>query len=72
MKQRLTEQQTEGAPAMYTAGDFARLIKWHAESVRRAVRQGRIKAVRVGSGWRIPAEEVRRICTAGLPLTPQA
>lgn len=34
------------------------------------IRQGRIRAIRLGNGYRIPAEEVARICSAGLPATP--
>jgi len=58
------------ARQLYQPCDFARIISWHPESVRRAIREGRIKAVRISRGLRIPAEEVARICKNGLPSTP--
>jgi len=56
-----------GEAMLYEPRVFARVISWHPESVRRAIRQGRIRAVRLGGGWRIPADEVARIVSAGLP-----
>ena len=54
---------------LFEPGDFARLISWHPESVRRAIRQGRIHAVRFGKQWRIPCAEVARIMENGLPVS---
>ena len=53
--------------AALTVEELAAQIKYHPESVRRAIRQGRINALRFGAGWRIPAPEVVRILTTGLP-----
>ena len=53
--------------AALTVEELAARIKYHPESVRRAIRQGRIHALPFGAGWRIPAQEVARILTAGLP-----
>ena len=53
--------------AALTVEELAARIKSHPESVRRAIRQGRIHALQFGAGWRIPAQEVARILTAGLP-----
>lgn len=53
--------------AALTVGELAARIKYHPESVRRAIRQGRINALPFGAGWRIPAQEVARILTTGLP-----
>lgn len=50
-----------------TVEELAAQIKYHPESVRRAIRQGRIHALQFGTGWRIPAPEVTRILTTGLP-----
>lgn len=55
---------------MFQPFEFASVIRWHPESVRRAIREGRIKAIRMGNGWRIPGDEVARILTNGLPVTP--
>lgn len=51
----------------HTVESFAATIQYHPESVRRAIRQGRIRALRFGQGWRIPQAEVNRILTQGLP-----
>jgi len=55
--------------APLTVEAAASLFFYHPESVRRAIRQGRIHAVRFGQGWRIPAPEVRRILAEGLPVS---
>ena len=65
MKSKVERNPTAEA-RLYAPTAFAKIICWHPESVRRAVRQGRIRALRLGNGWRIPSDEVRRICTAGL------
>ena len=56
-------------PAL-TVEDFAGKISYHPESVRRAIRQGRIHALQFGASWRIPAPEARRILAEGLPYSP--
>jgi len=55
--------------AALTVKAAADLFFYHPESVRRAIRQGRIHAVRFGQDWRIPAPEVRRILATGLPYS---
>jgi excisionase family DNA binding protein len=62
----MTNQVETNAPAL-TVEELAARIKYHPESVRRAIRQGRINALQFGTGWRIPAPEVQRILTNGLP-----
>ena len=54
-------------PQAFTVEEVAGQIKYHPESVRRAIRQGRILALPFGTGWRIPAAELHRILTTGLP-----
>ena len=53
--------------AALTVEAAAEKFHYHPESVRRAIRQGRIRGLRFGQGWRIPAPEVRRILATGLP-----
>mgnify|MGYP001551791497 CR=1 FL=1 len=53
--------------AALTVEELASRIKYHPESVRRAIRQGRIHAVQFGCGWRIMPLEVARILANGLP-----
>ena len=52
-----------------TVAEFAEIFRYHPESVRRAIRQGRIKTIHVGRQHRIPAKEVERILSEGLPAT---
>ena len=54
------------APLLYTTEAGASLLGFHNESIRRAIREGRIHAVRCGRLWRIPATEIQRIATEGL------
>lgn len=66
MKQRVVET-VAAIEAPLTVEDFARKIHYHPESVRRAIRQGRVKALKFGQDWRITLPEVRRILENGLP-----
>jgi excisionase family DNA binding protein len=50
-----------------TTEELAALISWHPESVRRAIRDGRIEAKQFGRTWRILPVEVTRILSEGLP-----
>lgn len=50
-----------------TVEELAAAIKYHPESVRRAIRQNRIRALPFGAGYRIPPDEVARILSQGLP-----
>lgn len=54
------------AAQFYTTEQLAGKIIWHTESVRRAIRQGRIRALPFGRSWRIPAQEVSRILSEGI------
>jgi excisionase family DNA binding protein len=50
---------------------LSKLIQWHPETVREAIRRGRIKAVKIGPYWRITRPEVDRIMENGLPCLSQ-
>lgn len=52
---------------LYTTDEFANLIGFHPESVRKIIRQGRIKAKRFGRSYRILGSEVDRILKDGIP-----
>ncbi len=56
-----------GASEVYLTEEVAELIKFHPETVRRLVREGRIQAMKFGRDWRIPNSEVQRILREGLP-----
>ena len=47
--------------------EFATLIGFHPETVRRLIREQRIRAIKFGDEWRIKPEEVDRIMQNGLP-----
>lgn len=55
------------APLLLLSSEFAKLIRWHPESVRRAIRAGRIHAIKAGKDWRIPCKEAQNIIVNGLP-----
>ena len=46
---------------------FAARVGWHVESVRRACRQGRLAAVKLGRGWRLPSHVVEQVMQNGIP-----
>jgi excisionase family DNA binding protein len=62
--ENVTEAMTAGR--LLEPGELAGLVSFHPESVRRAIRQGRIRALKFGNSWRIPSAEVARIITQGL------
>ena len=45
--------------------EFADALRVHVESVRRFIRQKRVRAIKVGRHWRIPRSELDRIQQAG-------
>ena len=45
----------------FTPGELAERWRWHPESVRRAVRDGRFDSIIVGRRRLIPASEVERV-----------
>ena len=65
MKQNVVEQ----IEAAHTVEEVAGKIKYHPESVRRLIRQGRIHALPFGTSWRVSHAELVRILTEGLPYS---
>jgi excisionase family DNA binding protein len=51
--------------AFYTVDEFAKLLKVHPQTIRKAIKKGRLQACRAGYGkrspLRIPGEELSRI-----------
>jgi excisionase family DNA binding protein len=43
---------------IYTVDQFARRLKLHPKTVLRFIREGRVRAVKVGRSWRILASEL--------------
>lgn len=54
--------------AMYTVQEVAELLSLHPRTVRNHLREGRLKATRVGRQYRIPAEAVAAL--TGGPVIP--
>lgn len=50
----------------FTPIEISRRWKWHPESVRRAIRCGRITSIVIGRRRLVPIAEVERIEAAGL------
>ena len=48
-------------PRVLLVSEFAKEARLHPETVRDWLRTGRIRGTRVGSSWRIPAEEIDRV-----------
>ena len=67
--QTATEAPAPANPAtvsFYTPAEFATIIRFHPESIRRAIRSGRIASVRFSRKLLIPAAEAARIFAQGL------
>lgn len=52
---------------MTDINDFAAVIQWHPESLRRACRQGRVAGKKFSRNWRIPKEVADDILKNGIP-----
>lgn len=59
------ETAASGSQPLWTPTEFAAVVKMHPETIRKCVRQGRIKALHFGRGLRIPASEAARILEGG-------
>ena len=59
------ENVSESQREFFSIKEFALLLRIHANTVRRAIKSGRIGAFKVGSGkkstYRIPRSEINRI-----------
>ena len=51
-------------PAYFLVSEAARFFRVSEEHIRRLIRGGEIKAIRLGASIRIPAEEIERISKA--------
>lgn len=55
----------ESDVAYFTINEFAKKLRVHSNTIRRAIKKGRINAFKVGMGkkssYRIPASEINRI-----------
>jgi excisionase family DNA binding protein len=68
-----TQQQPGIDPAaLYSPAQVGQRFSFHEESIRRAVREGRIAAVHIGRKVRIRGDVVLRILSEGLPSHVEA
>ena len=58
--------QPQTVKRFYSPEEFAAELQWHPESVRRAIRKGRIASVRFTRKLLIPQAEAARLFTQGL------
>lgn len=52
---------------LFSVHETASLLGLHAKTVERWCRQGEIAAVRLGTRWRVSAQELERIAREGVP-----
>jgi excisionase family DNA binding protein len=55
---------------LHSVEDVAKLLGLHVRTVRNYVREGRLKAVRIGKQYRIAAEDLEML--TGAPTTPES
>lgn len=53
--------QVKGAEKMYRIKEVAKILGFTERAVRQWVVDGKIKAVKIMSEWRIPEEEIERL-----------
>jgi len=55
----------DNEPAYYTIKEFSKKLRVHENTIRNAIKKGRLNAFRIGGGpkssYRIPASEINRI-----------
>ncbi|WP_328302673.1 helix-turn-helix domain-containing protein [Streptomyces sp. NBC_00435] len=57
---------------LYTVGEVADLLGLHVRTVRNYVREGRLKAVRIGKQYRISREDFEALTSHPAPATGEA
>lgn len=55
----------DGEERMYAPIEMAHIVKLNKETIQRMCRDGRIKASKTGSMWRITKTEVKRFIQSG-------
>jgi len=65
MRNRKKDTAARPERDLFPIKDVADRLSLCYRSVHRAVREGRIKSIRIGGSVRIPADELKRICEKG-------
>jgi len=63
----MTVKDTMTKTTVYTPDEVAAQLKLHPVSIRLAIRQGRIRALRFGNRWRVTEAEIQRLLRDGMP-----
>jgi excisionase family DNA binding protein len=65
---RLLDEEDKGSslePVMVRPDDVAKILGVHSSTIRRWLRAGRIRGVKISRTWLIPRAEVERILSSG-------
>jgi excisionase family DNA binding protein len=62
---RIPEDQAAPTDGSLSAGEVAKIMDVHPFTVRRWCQAGKIACTRYGRSWRVPREELERICSSG-------
>ena len=55
----------------YTPDEIAELLQMHPKTIRRYIREGKLKATKIGKGWRVSGHDLT-VFAEGMPLTTEA
>lgn len=55
---------------MYTVQELAKILSLHPKTVQRFIREGKIKATKIGREWRVRKEDLRDFAHAELSAPP--
>lgn len=65
MKKRTFITSLSEVPLFVDVPFICDMMQLHPNTVRKMIRDGRIKAARIGKTWRIPKSEIERIYNEG-------
>ncbi len=51
----------------YTPDEIAELLQMHPKTIRRYIREGKLKATKIGKGWRVSGHDLT-VFAEGMPL----
>ncbi|MGO9201566.1 MAG: helix-turn-helix domain-containing protein [Limisphaerales bacterium] len=57
----MSDQTVADTASHLTIAQVARALNIHPETARRLLRKTRLRGIKVGSRWRVPAQELARV-----------
>jgi len=60
-----TKKTNTSVGDLLLTAEVAEILRCHSETIRRALRDGRLHGIKVGRGWRIERSELTRIGEGG-------